>query len=93
MSVRLPYQSKIVPAPPRVPDYRGTKTIPGTSVIAAALHWYTNRLAIGNDSALIQLAQFRFPGLAVSNAKILIYFSEKIYISNFIKQNSETVIV
>jgi len=40
-----------------------------------------------------QLAQCRFPGLAISNAKILIYFSSKIYGSNFIKQHSETVTV
>ena len=29
---------------------------------------------IGNESALIQLAQCPFPGLAISNAKTLIYF-------------------
>jgi len=29
-------------------------------------------------------------GLAISNAKILIYFSNKMYGSNFIKQHSET---
>jgi len=38
-----------------------------------------NRIAlgervIGNESAPIQLAQCRFPGLSISNAKILIYF-------------------
>ena len=33
--------------------------------------------AIGNDSAPIQLAQCRFPGLAISNVKILIYFQIK----------------
>jgi len=33
---------------------------------------------IGNESVLIQLAQCRFPGLAISNAKILINFSNKI---------------
>jgi len=32
---------------------------------------------IGNESAPIQLAQCRFPGLAISNAKILVYFSNK----------------
>jgi len=48
---------------------------------------------IGNESVPIQLAQCRFPGLAISNAKILIYFSNKIYRSNFIKQHLETVIV
>ena len=35
----------------------------------------------------------RFPGLAIFTAKILIYFSNKIYGSNFIKQHSETVMV
>jgi len=39
---------------------------------------------IGNESVPIQLAQCRFPGLAfISNDKILIYFSNKIYGSNF----------
>jgi len=33
------------------------------------------------------------PRQAIFNAKILIYFSSKIYGSNFIKQNSETVMV
>ena len=45
------------------------------------------------DSVPIQLAQCRSPGLAIFNAKILIYFSSKIYGSNFIKQHSETVMV
>jgi len=35
-----------------------------------------------------QLAQCWFPGLAFSNAKIKIYFSNKIYGSNFIKQTA-----
>jgi len=48
---------------------------------------------IGNESVPIQLAQRRFPGLAISNAKILIYFSNEIYGSNFINQHSETVMV
>ena len=47
----------------------------------------------GNENAPIQLAQCRFPGLAISDAKILIYFSNKIYGSNFIKQHSEAVMV
>ena len=38
----------------------------------------------------IQLARCRFPGLATSNAKILIYFFNG---SNFIEQHSETVTV
>ena len=46
-----------------------------------------------NESAPIQLAQCWFPRLVISNAKISIYFSNKIYRSNFIKQHSETVMV
>jgi len=48
---------------------------------------------LGNESAPIQLAQCRFPGLAISDAKIQMYFSKKIHGSNFIKQHSETVMV
>ena len=48
---------------------------------------------VGNECAPIQLAQCRFPGLAISNAKILIYFSNKIYGNNLIKQHSESVMV
>jgi len=44
---------------------------------------------IGNESVPIQLAQCRFPGLAISDAKILTYFSNKIHGSNFIKQHSK----
>jgi len=47
-------------------------------------------MAIGNESAPIQLAQFRLPGLTVTSAEILIYFSNKIHGNNFIKQHSET---
>jgi len=49
--------------------------------------------SIGNESVPIQLAQCWFPGLAISNAIIQIYFSSKIYGSDFIKQHSETVMV
>jgi len=48
---------------------------------------------IGNGCVPIQLAQCRFPGLAISNAKILVYCSNKKYGNNFIKQQSETVMV
>jgi len=48
-------------------------------------------LYTGNESVPTQLAQCRFPGLAISNAKIYVYFSHKIYGSNFIKQHSGTV--
>ena len=41
---------------------------------------------IANESVPIQLAQCWFHGLAISYAKILIYFSTKIHGSNFIKQ-------
>jgi len=50
-------------------------------------------LGMGNESVPIQLAQCRFPGLAISNAEILMYFSNKIYGSDFIKQLSETAMV
>jgi len=53
----------------------------------------TRKKAIGNESAPIQLAQCRSPGLAIFNAKMSIYFLNKIYGSNFIKQHSETVMV
>ena len=39
---------------------------------------------LGNESAPIQLAQGRFPGLAISSVKILIYFSNQIHGSDFI---------
>ena len=42
----------------------------------------TAALPIGNERVPIQLAQGRFPGLAISNAKILIYLSNKIHGSN-----------
>jgi len=48
---------------------------------------------MGNESVPIQLAQCRFPGLAISNAEILMYFSNKIYGSDFIKQLSGTAII
>ena len=54
-------------------------------------------VAIGDESAPIQLAQCRFPGLAIPNDKILIYFFQIKYTDcdgrNFIKQHSETVMV
>jgi len=46
---------------------------------------------LGNGSVPIQIAQCWFPGLAISNAKIKIYFSSKLFGSNFIKKHSETV--
>jgi len=48
---------------------------------------------IGNASAPTQLAQCRFPGLAISSAQILMYFSKILYGSTLIKQYSETVMV
>jgi len=41
---------------------------------------------IWNESVPMQLALCRFPRPAISNAKILILFSSKIYGSNFIKK-------
>jgi len=48
---------------------------------------------IGNDSVQILLAQCWFTGLAISNAEIYIYFSNKIYGSSFMKQHAETAMV
>ena len=48
---------------------------------------------IGNESVPIQLAQCWSPGLAIFNANIQIYFSNKMFGSNFVKQHSETVMV
>jgi len=50
-------------------------------------------LSIGNEGVPIQLAQCCFPGLAISNAKISIHLSNKIYGSNFIMQHSGTAMV
>ena len=49
--------------------------------------------AAGNESVPIQMAQCRFSGLARSNAKILIFFSNKTCGSNFVEQHPETVMV
>ena len=48
---------------------------------------------IGNESVPIQLAQCWFSVMAIHSAKILMYFSNKIYGSNLIKQHSETIMV
>jgi len=50
-------------------------------------------MGTGNESVPIQLAQCRFPRLAISNAEMLIRFSNKTPGSNFIKQHLETVVV
>jgi len=50
-------------------------------------------MGTGNERAPIQLAQCRFPRLAISNAEMLIRFSNKTPGSNFIKQHLETVVV
>ena len=47
--------------------------------VSATIQYHTIRDAIGNESVPIQLAQCRFPGLAISNAKILIYFFPRKY--------------
>jgi len=73
-----------------------------TTVSVCLLFWNTctlrdvaqcNHKAIGNESVPIQLAQCWFPRLAISSAKIYIYFLHKIFGSNFIKQHSETGMV
>ena len=48
---------------------------------------------IWNESVPIHMAQCRFPGLAITNAKIEINFSNEIYGSNFTKQHLESVMV
>jgi len=65
-------------------DSAGEATRPRTTTIA--------RHQV-RTSVPIQLAQCRFPGLAVSIARILMcfFFSNKIYGSSFVKQHSETV--
>jgi len=54
--------------------------------------WSTDTTT-GNERVPIQLAQCWFPALAISNAKMQIYFSNKIHAISFIKQHSETVMV
>jgi len=63
------------------------------ALVYATVSQSLRRSATRNGSVPIQLAQCRFPGLAISNAKMLIYFSNKIYGSSFIKHESETVVV
>ena len=62
---------------------------------AAKGHWSLNQnpanalvleLLIGNESAPIQLAQCQVRRLAISDAKVLICFSNKMHGSNFIEQ-------
>jgi len=51
-------------------------------------------IATANENVPIQLAQCRFPRLAISSAKILIHFHIKYTVkSSFIKQHTKTVIV
>ena len=61
-----------------------------THKMAANTSWHRYRTTLrhchltytaGNESAPIQLAQCRFPGLAISNAKILIHFYHFCYAS------------
>ena len=64
-----------------------------TSTMTTCIQYCAEATQIGNESVPIQLAQCRFFGLAISSAKILIYFSNIIYGSNSIKQNSKSVMV
>ena len=48
----------------------------------------SNDCAIGNESVPIQLAQSQFPGLAISNAKILVYFSQIKYTDAILSNNT-----
>jgi len=49
-------------------------------------------IPIRNESVLIQLAQCRFSRLAISNAKILIYFSNKIHESKILSNNTRKLV-
>ena len=70
-----------------------------TAVIIVPRHSSTHHydfysaVGMGNESVPIQLAQCWFPGLAISNPKMSVNFSNRIYRSNFIKHHSETVMV
>ena len=66
-------------------DQTGKESVPIVSAHFLSLFDPTRRLSI---SVPIQLEQRWFPGLAISNAELQTYFSNKIYGSNFIKQHS-----
>jgi len=57
--------ARILKANVKISDFRFDICVAQSRI----LRFYT-----GNESAPIQLAQCRFPGLAISSAKILIYF-------------------
>jgi len=61
--------------------------------VVPCIAWSKDKPSIGNENVPIQSTQCLFSGLAISNDKILIYFWNKIYGSNFIEQHSETVMV
>jgi len=52
---------------------------PHINVLTYLLYLLTDGLVIGNESAPIHLAQCRFPGLAIPDAKILILFFQTKY--------------
>jgi len=62
---------------------RGRGNVVGTTSIlhwrqhSSGVQWPDLSWAIGNESVPIQLAQCRFPGLAISNAEIQIHFHIK----------------
>ena len=82
-------------APSKITILEGTRTVAvnkARMLVIAASPYHVPQ-SIGNESVPIQWTQCWFPGLAISNAEILIYISNKIHGRNFIKQHLETVIV
>ena len=78
-------------------EYKNEACAYGTRSAYASIRHFTACVqietgAIGNKSVPIQLAKCWFPGLAISNAKILIYYSNKIYGSNFIKKHTRQLL-
>ena len=63
------------------------------STISLSLSLSLSSSQARNGRAPIQLAQCWFPRLAISSAKIVIYISNKICGSNFIKQRAEAVML
>jgi len=68
-----------------VPGWRSPRPRSCTDVASPSRTFIPCIQWTGNESVPIQLAQCWFPRPAISNAKIWVYFSNKIYGSSFIK--------
>ena len=55
----------------------------------ATSKWYAS---VGNESTPIQLEQCRFPGLAVSSAKMLIYFFKKKHVEAILSNSTRKLL-